>query len=46
MKLQVKLVRTNSTNSDFGKLVYELDKDLALKNGNENADEGRSVISE
>lgn len=36
MTLQVKLVRTNLTNPDFGKLVYELDNNLALKNGDEN----------
>lgn len=36
MTLQVKLVRTNSTNSDFRKLVSELDNNLALKNGGEN----------
>ncbi len=31
------LKRTNSDNQDFQKLVFELDKDLAIKNGATNS---------
>jgi GNAT superfamily N-acetyltransferase len=34
---EIKILRTNSKNSDFQKLVIELDKDLAIRDGEEHA---------
>ncbi len=34
---EIKIIRTNSENSDFQKLVIELDKDLAIRDGDEHA---------
>ncbi len=36
MNFQIKLTRTNSNDSDFENLVYQLDNDLAIKNGDKN----------